>query len=281
MAHFHAFERPFVDMRPLFWYSGLVNETGVLLTVRQLQELLQVDRITIYRMLGDGRLRSFKVGGQWRFSRQAIQGWLQAQQASLEAVVPPRAADDLHPSAEALPLSCIRAIQEIFAQALEVGAVTTGLDGTPLTPVANCSAFCALILGSAEGRRRCVVSWRSWAAEPEHAGRPAVCHAGLRYARGRIEVQGEQVAAAHAGQCLERPPADAAWSGRIHELASGCGLDAAELRVALDHVPVLDQDAQQQLSRLLKKAALTFSEIGEERLSLVGRLQRIAEITQL
>ena len=47
-----------------------------LLTVRHLQDLLQVDRITIYRMLDDGRLRGFKVGGQWRFSRQAIEGWL-------------------------------------------------------------------------------------------------------------------------------------------------------------------------------------------------------------
>lgn len=47
-----------------------------LLTTRQLQELLQVDRITIYRMLNDGRLQGFKVGGQWRFSRQAVELWL-------------------------------------------------------------------------------------------------------------------------------------------------------------------------------------------------------------
>ena len=47
-----------------------------LLTTRQLQDLLQVDRITIYRMLHDGRLRGFKVGGQWRFSRTAIRSWI-------------------------------------------------------------------------------------------------------------------------------------------------------------------------------------------------------------
>jgi excisionase family DNA binding protein len=254
-----------------------MNGTGALLTVRQLQELLQVDRITVYRMLADGRLPGFKVGGQWRFSRQAIEGWLQTQQAP----VLPGVNGELSPSSEALPLSCIEAIQEIFSQALCVGAVTTGLDGTPLTPIANCSRFCALILGSAEGRRRCAGSWRSWAAEPERALRPAICHAGLRDARGRIEVRGELVAAAHAGQYLEQAPVDATWEGRIRELAADCRLDAAELRLALDRVPALDQGAQQQLTRLLKKAALTFSEIGEERLNLLGRLRRIAEITQL
>ena len=61
-----------------------MNDRDTLLTARQLQELLQVDRITIYRMLSDGRLEGFKVGGQWRFSRQAIQGWLKEQQANPE-----------------------------------------------------------------------------------------------------------------------------------------------------------------------------------------------------
>jgi excisionase family DNA binding protein len=258
-----------------------MNGTDALLTVRQLQDFLQVDRITIYRMLGNGRLRGFKVGGQWRFSRQSIEGWLHEQQASLEALGPPRAADELRPSAEALPLSCIRAIQEIFAQALGVGAVTTEGDGTPLTPVANCCEFCDLILGSATGRQRCVASWRASAAEKQGTPRPATCHAGLRYVWGWIEVQGRFVAAAHAGQFLDQQPVDEAWSDRISELAAACGLDAQEMRQALNRVPMLDRDRQQQLARLLNRMLLTFSEIGEERLNLLGRLQRIAEITQL
>ena len=69
-----------------------------LLTTRQLQDLLQVDRITIYRMLSDGRLQGFKVGGQWRFSRHAIERWLQEQQSSLAATGPAIDAGELHPS---------------------------------------------------------------------------------------------------------------------------------------------------------------------------------------
>jgi excisionase family DNA binding protein len=254
-----------------------MDEKGTLLTVRQLRDLLQVDRITIYRMLSDGRLQGFKVGGQWRFERQAIEGWLHEQQASL---VPSKADDAPRPSPEALPLSCIRAIQEIVAQALGVGAVTTTTDGIPLTPVANGSRFCELVLNSDAGRQRCIGSWRTSAAEQGNSLRPFTCHAGLRFLAGRIQVQGRSVAAAHAGQYLDRPPAGEDWSARLRELAAACGLEAGELRLALDRVPVLDRDRQLTLLRLFQQMLLTFAEIGEERLNLLGRLQRIAEITQ-
>jgi excisionase family DNA binding protein len=258
-----------------------MNGTDVLLTARQLQDLLQVDRITIYRMLADGRLRGFKVGGQWRFSRQAIERWLYEQRTSRASPVPASTAGNLQPSPEALPLSCIQAVQEILAQALGVGAVTTAMDGTPLTPLANCCEFCDLIQRSAEGRRRCAASWRASAAEKGRAPRPTICHAGLHSVWGPIEVQGRYVAAAHAGQYLDQPPLDKAWTDRIRELASACGLDPQALCLALDRVPVLDSGRQQQLSRLLQRMVFAFSEIGEERLSLLGRLQRIAEITQV
>jgi hypothetical protein len=94
-------------------------------------------------------------------------------------------------------------------------------------------------------------------------------------------VQGQTVAAAHAGQYLEQPPADDVWVPRARDLAAACNLDPQALLTALHHTPVLDRNQQEQLSRLLKKMVQTFSEIGEERLNLLGRLQRIAQITQL
>ncbi|HNS52331.1 MAG TPA: PocR ligand-binding domain-containing protein [Anaerolineae bacterium] len=258
-----------------------MSGTDVLLTVRQLEQLLKVDRITVYRMLSAGRLPGFKVGGQWRFSSRAIEDWLQDQQGGPETPAESRGEEAPSPSADALPKSCIRAIQEILGQALGVGAVTTGLDGAPLTPVANCNPFCALILRSAEGSRHCAASWRSWASEPERSQHTTVCHAGLRYAHGRVEVQGTLVAAVHAGQHLTTVASDAEWADRIDALAAVCGLDTSALRAALEHVPVLGREAEQRLARLVRKTALTISEIGEERTELVGRLRRIAEMTRL
>jgi excisionase family DNA binding protein len=256
-------------------------EIDTFLTTRQLQDLLQVDRITIYRMLHDGRLQGFKVGGQWRFSRQAIQRWLQEQQASLEVPEPPKALDDLGPSPEALPLSCIRAIQDIFAEALGVGTVTTAVDGTPITPISNSCEFCTLILGTEMGRQRCTGSWRAAAAERGDTPLLATCHAGLCYVWGRIEVQGQFVAATHAGQFIDRPPDRERWSARIRELSAATGIDRDKLQQALASVPVLDEGRRKQVPGLLHRVADTFSEIGEERLNLLNRLQRIAEISSV
>ncbi len=267
-----------------------MNDLGTLLTVRQLQDLLQVDRITIYRMLSDGRLQGFKVGGQWRFSRQAIESWLLEQQARLESCEPPAdpgGGGQLSPSPDALPLSCLQAIQDIFAQALGIAAVTTTADGIPLTPIANSCRFCTLIFDTRAGRQRCIGSWRAALAESDLAPRLAegnapqfaTCHAGLRYVWAWIEIEGRFVAAVHAGQFLE-PPADGVGQpAPLAELAAATSLQAQELQRAWGSVPVLDRERQQQLSRLVQRVAATFSEIGAERLNLLGRLRRIAEIS--
>jgi excisionase family DNA binding protein len=261
-----------------------------LLTTRQLQDLLQVDRITIYRMLSDGRLRGFKVGGQWRFSRQAIESWLVEQQASpdpLESSGSSVARERLHLSDD-LPLSCLQAIQDIFAPALGIAAVTTAVDGTPITSIANSCRFCTLILDTKAGRKRCIGSWGAAVAEQGPALRLvegstphlATCHAGLRYVSERIEVEGRFVAAVHAGQFLDRPADSEGQPAALAELAAATGLQVEELQAALGLVPVLAQERQQQVCYLLPRVAATFSEIGEERLNLLGRLRRIAKITQ-
>ena len=43
-----------------------------LLTTKQLEDLLKIDRITVYRMLNDGRLKGVKIGNQWRFPQNEI-----------------------------------------------------------------------------------------------------------------------------------------------------------------------------------------------------------------
>ena len=38
-----------------------------LLTTRELVDMLQLDRVTIYKMVKDGELPSLRVGGQWNW----------------------------------------------------------------------------------------------------------------------------------------------------------------------------------------------------------------------
>jgi excisionase family DNA binding protein len=250
-----------------------------LLTTKQLQRLLQVDRITIYRMLNDGRLRGFKVGGQWRFSRREIEQWLFEQRADLDLMEAPLAAGaDLMPSLQALPLSCIQTIQAVFAEALDIAAVTTDLDGIPLTDISNSCDFCNLILSTPEGHARCAASWKRG-----HSGQFQSCHAGLLCASLAIVVGGQRVAITAGCQFTTQLPEeiDHGWLSGLPTLAAGLGLDERELRDAAGSVQVMSQERLSHISRLLRRVVDTFSEIGQERLSLLSRLQHIAEISSI
>jgi len=254
-----------------------------LLTTRQLQELLQVDRVTIYRMLSDGRLTGFKVGGQWRFSRQEVERWLQEQRISLDVAEVPDATDAGPSFAHALPLSCAQAIQSIYAEALNVAAVTTEPNGEPLTGISNPCQFCNLILATEEGRRRCAVSWRSEGGDAQSPAPVRSCHAGLACISAPVKVEGEWVANVASCQFVARLPEDAdqAWLANLPALASDLGLDEAELRAAAASVRAQPQDEWPRIARLLQQVADTFCEIGQERSRLVDRLRRIAEMTNV
>jgi excisionase family DNA binding protein len=226
-----------------------------LLTTNQLLELLQVDRTTVYRMLSEGRVPGFKVGGQWRFSRQEIEAWLKEQS---RPVPPPDETPSIKLSVNILPLDYTQPIQDIFAEALNVGAIMTRLDGEPITEISNCSPFCQLILSSPRGRKRCVDSWRSLAGQTDHKPRLHTCHAGLLYA-----------------------PDGWGREATITDLVADCDLDANALRAAADQVYVVSPHDHLRLIRLLQKLADTLSEIGCQQLNLLNKLRSIAKISEL
>lgn len=250
-----------------------------LLTTKQLQDLLQVDRITIYRMLHDGRLRGFKVGGQWRFSSREIEAWLQEQQSTLDATeISPPPPGTIAPSPQSLPLSCIQAIQAVCAEALEIAAVTTDPEGFLLTEISNSCDFCSLILSTEEGYRRCAASWKQVSN-----GQAYPCHAGLLCVSAPIPVSGQTVAITACCQFTVQASdfTKPAWQTSLPTLAGDLGLSEGDLRAAVDSVRVVSGDYLPRISRLLQRVANTFSEIGQERLALLSRLQYIAEMSQI
>lgn len=40
---------------------------------------LEVHESTIYRLVGNGQIPAFKLGGQWRFKKDVIDQWLAAE----------------------------------------------------------------------------------------------------------------------------------------------------------------------------------------------------------
>jgi excisionase family DNA binding protein len=254
------------------------------MTTRQLQHLLHVDRITIYRMQEEGRLPGFKVGGQWRFPRREVENWLQGQRLS----GPPAAYSEPHlpPITPVtalqgpLPLSCLQAIQDILAEACETVAITVSPQGAPLTEVSRPSAFCAIIMSTEEGRRRCLASWQELAAAPGGGGF-VPCHAGLSYLVHQVSVNGESAAVVLLGQLRPERLAPTDRKQHTEDLERACGLPSESLGQVLSELPAQSEDSLRRAARLLQLTARTFAEIGQERTQLLGRLQRIAEMTIL
>lgn len=242
-----------------------------LLTTKELLDLLKIDRTTVYRMLNDGRISGVKVGGQWRFSRKDV-----------EALLSGKAVEPVSPlvSTDILPLHCVQAIQDVFAEVASLGAVTTDPEGEPLTKVSNSCAFCQLIMASETGRRACIESWRELAHKPEHRTEFVSCHAGLQYARARIEVEGAFTAMLIAGQFYAEAPEETEQAERVARLAADYGIDPAALAEAVHELPVLKDKNLSRIGGWLETVAHSFEDIGHERSELMRRLRRIAEMSQ-
>ena len=244
-----------------------------LLTTKQLQDYLKIDRTTIYRMLKDGRLVGIRVGNQWRFAREAIGALMSgdgpAEHSSESQLETP------------LPLHCIQPIQDVFADIAQVGSLTTAPDGTPLTTMSNPCRFCSLILASESGRQACIESWRKLASQSEVRPQFVRCHAGLHYARARIEIDGKLEAMAIAGQFYAAPPDQEEENTRLQTLAVLHALDVDALRESVKEVPVIEERKESQIGTWLEKIAHTFEHFGRERSDLTGRLRRIAAMTDI
>jgi excisionase family DNA binding protein len=245
-----------------------------LFTAKQVQDLLNVDRTTIYRMLKDGRLTGVKVGQHWRFAAREVNDILAGTvrvSESLESPLP----------SNALPLHCVQPVQDVFAEVAEVGAVTADKDGNALTRVSNPCDFCKLIIGSDEGRMACNESWQRLVTQKDESPEFTTCHAGLQYARARIEVQGELIAILVAGQFyIQKPNADEE-NQRIEDLAKKYRISKDLLVQASKQISVLDDQKASQISGWLERVAGTFEQISSERVNLMGRLRQIAEMSAL
>lgn len=58
--------------------------TDEILTIREVAELLKLNEKTAYKLALAGEIPGFKVGGSWRFERQAIASWIKRKVEAAE-----------------------------------------------------------------------------------------------------------------------------------------------------------------------------------------------------
>ena len=66
------------------------------LTTDQLAEFLQLNKVTIYKLLQKREIPAFRVAGQWRFLRKDVDAWMESMKTASDtmlAVAEPTAED--------------------------------------------------------------------------------------------------------------------------------------------------------------------------------------------
>lgn len=254
------------------------------LTTRQLQEMLQVDRTTIYRMVESGQIPGRKIGNQWRFPKTQIEAWLDATQlvSPAQEVVETNGA---HPTPintelqKIIPLECVQLIQDTFAEMLGVMVVVTDLAGVMITQPSNpCGLFTAAS-ASPVAERRCKEMWAKEAQTPGMQPRFIESHLGLLCARGFIRVGSELRAMAVIGGV-----APANWppiNDKVAEIADYLEVDEALIRQHVDEVFVVESNEHKRLLNFVQRIADIITHIISERNQFYVTLNNIAEMTKM
>ncbi|MHC1783741.1 MAG: PocR ligand-binding domain-containing protein [Anaerolineaceae bacterium] len=244
-----------------------------LLTAKELEEYLHVDRTTVYRMIKDGRLNGIKIGQHWRFNPQEVEILLSGKSnASLSTS---------KITTDVLPLHCMQPVQDVFAEIAQVGVVTTNTEGEPLTRISNSCDFCKLILGTEKGRKACMQSWKKLADHKKNDPEFHHCHANLAYARAKIQVKGELIAILVTGQFHTEIPSNEEQEQHLKEISKRFDINIDLLKQASQEIKVLDERTVVQIKGWLERVASTFEQISSERADLMDRLKQISNLSEL
>lgn len=243
-----------------------------LLTTHQVQEILQVDRITVYRMLQDGRLKGIKIGQQWRFPQSEVDHLLgRDAQIDLTAV-----------GADAgFPTHCVQTIQDLFSDVSEIPALVVDMDGEPRTRASNPCAFCQAMTATPAGYEACRASWREFAERSRDGSKYFTCHAGLQYVGAPLADKSGQVGLFLVGQIYWQTPDPREEAERVRRLAETSGAPQATLQKAASQITVIPPEQQEKVESWPFAAARAVNSILQERVGFVERLQKIANLTQI
>ncbi len=253
-----------------------------LLTTRQLEELLNVDRTTIYRMASRGKLPAIRVGNQWRFPREAVEAWLEAQTraSSQKIVLRP------HPDSSAetefsrlLPLDCVQNILDTFADVLGVMLLLTDLDGHLVLPPSNPCGLYVAANAYPRAHHRCVQQWVHMARNPSLHPQFIVSQLGFLCARGLVRVESEL-----KGMLIAGGIAPENWPPGPDELARIADELDIPVEVYQEHVHevyYLSEAEKDRVLAFIQRIADIISHIADERRALVNRLDQIRQLVEL
>ncbi len=238
--------------------------------------MFNVDRSTIYRMAEDGRIPAVKVGRQWRFPSERLEGLLggAAVPSPLSVAAPPAG----HEIAleQAVPVETAQALADLAADLFGVMAVVTDMAGNALTPVANPCGYFSAVFEGLYTPDRCAEGWRRLGEEIDLEPRFLTSHLGFLCARSFIRLGSSLVGMVIVGGVApaQWPPSDE----EILEVAAETGVAEAAIRAHINEVYWIDTAHQDWIVRNLSRVSDLISHLAESRSRLMARLEKIAAL---
>jgi len=163
-------------------------------------------------------------------------------------------------------IDVLQRIQDTFAQAMSVGAVTVDRAGKPVTRPSNFQPLCLLVRSTPEGLARCQASdaESGQIAFNQNAPHTYVCKGGLLDAAAPITVNGEYIGCILCGQVL---PADARpeFIEEITRRSEAIGLDKEEVLPIVRKLPIMPRWRFQAAAEMLSIVANYIIELGSAR----------------
>jgi excisionase family DNA binding protein len=251
---------------------------AALLTSKDMQGLINVDRSTIYRMAETGRIPAIKVGRQWRFPADEIEAWLRDQSTGPNRT--PHLVDradftrgDLQ---SVLPADAIQSMSDLLGDIFGVMVVVTDMDGNPITNVSNPCALFSAVQGVPGSVQRCIEGWRQLGDLLDLQPRFGPSHFGFLCARSFIRSGTELSGMVIVGGIA--PPEWPPPNGTIDHIAADLDIDRAVIADNIEGVWYADSQQQAWILEFLPRIGGLISLFARERTHLIDKLEAIATL---
>lgn len=225
-----------------------------------MQDLIKVDKSTIYRMAETGRLPAIKVGRQWRFPADRLYDWLDHR--GLQWAPSTAGLRDLIPS------ESMEALTSLFGETLGVMMVVTDMAGRPLTDVGNPCGLFAAAHRHPGVLERCIAGWRDMADDPDLEPQWKPSPLGFLCARTLVRVGAQLKGMVMVGGLAPEdwPPEPA----EVERLAAELEVPTDLLSEHIGEVHCLDPHEQERLLRLLPRLGAFLSRLAADSESMTG-----------
>lgn len=247
-----------------------------LLTTKQVQELFQVDRSTIYRMAEDGRLPAVKVGRQWRFPSDHVESLLGQPEPSVSTPTTEAMAERSAALERVLPPDAAQAVADLAADLFGVMAVVTDMSGRALTTVSNPCGYFNAVFNTLYTPDRCSEGWRRLGEEIDLEPHFVPSHLGFLCARSFIRIGTTLVGMVIVGGVApqEWPPPHT----ELETVSTETSTPIDTIEAHINEVYWIDRAHQDWIVRNLSRVSDLISLLADGHGRLVKKLESIAAL---